>query len=42
MVHNTGDWCLRHIEFAESHVEPLIRLRAQMVARIGVELEVAA
>ena len=39
MIHNIADWCLRHLELAETHVEPLIGLRAQMIARMGAELE---
>lgn len=42
MLHNVAEWCLRNCCVAEDHLEPLNRLRAQMLERIGAELDEAA
>jgi len=42
MLHNIADWCLRALLIADTHVEPLIRLRAQMLERMQAEMDEAA
>lgn len=42
MLHNVADWCVRNRCVAEAHIEPLIRLRTQMLERMGAELDEAA
>ncbi len=42
MLHNVADWCVRNSCVAEEHIEPLVRLRAQMLERMGAELDEAS
>lgn len=42
MLHNVADWCVRNRCVADEHIEPLIRLRTQMLERLGAEVNEAA
>lgn len=42
MLHNVSDWCVRHSSVADEHIEPLVRLRTQMLERMGTEVNEAA
>lgn len=42
MLHNLADWCVRTGSVADQHIEPLIRFRAEMLERMGAELDEAA
>lgn len=42
MLHNIADWCVRNRAVADAHIEPLNRLRAQLLERMSLELDEAA
>lgn len=42
MLHNVADWCLRSIDLANVHIEPLTALCAQTTERMAMERDEAA
>ncbi|KAB2910502.1 MAG: hypothetical protein F9K30_22555 [Dechloromonas sp.] len=42
MLHNIADWCIRNRAVADAHIEPLARLRAQMLEQMGAYRDEAA